>query len=539
MAIEKIEYHGNMMYKKEIAKLLGVSENTITKYLNKFAGNPNQMELLEKKCEEIREKKTSQLIPYNGEMLTAAEIARRENIKDKRLITRYYNLLGDINEAIKRIKSYKLEYHGEELTLFAIARKENINFHVLKDCLEKTQDIYEAVSQCLASKTAREEKKIPYKGKMKSLLSIAKEEGVNIDTLYKYYTKKYPGNIEKAVFMAKIVRARSKRVHTKKGTLGVSDLAIILGIPERELIKDLNSGMTIAQIKQQKPKKLRKGTANRSQLRLNNGQTLLDYCIEQGLNFRVISYAINTYGKSIEEAVKEYRERGQMIPTQWIFEKYEILLKHLLLNNSINIDRVVYYMRKKNISISDALEEYIIRGKCKNYKLDYEWLHELYNVFTDENMVEEYDDFKREFFVTDQEEECVIECLDQIQMLQRKLLLYEISQEFKDGTFNEKERGDLLRSYNITDEEIEIMFLDLYKEFGNKISLSDIGKRRKEVIADIARRWYYMKEDERAEAIAKENIMDDELSFIKDASNNIVKYQRELHRDIDNKDKTK
>lgn len=53
----------------------------------------------------------------------------------------------------------------------------------------------------------------------------------------------------------------------------------------------------------------------------------------------------------MEEAIKHYREKGQEIPSSWIYEKYGILLKHLLLNNNINSQRVVSYMRKENISL--------------------------------------------------------------------------------------------------------------------------------------------------------------------------------------------
>ena len=67
---------------------------------------------------------------------------------------------------------------------------------------------------------------------------------------------------------------------------------------------------------------------------LPNGQSLLEYCIENGLNFSCIYYSIHTYGKTMEEAIKHYREKGQEIPSSWIYEKYGILLKHLLFLSS-------------------------------------------------------------------------------------------------------------------------------------------------------------------------------------------------------------
>ena len=355
-------------------------------------------------------------------------------------------------------------------------------------------------------------------------------------TLDRYY-KKY-GNIDKAVYMAKIQRKRTQKIKMKNSSLGLSDLSIILGIKESELINMLNSGMSIEEIKQQKPNRNRRSTLKQETLKLPNGQPLLDFCIENGLNFSCIYYAINTYGKSIEDAIEEYRKNGQNIPQQWIFEKYGILLKHLLLQNNINSQRVVSYMRKENISINDALEEYVIRRNCRNLDLDYEWIHELYGVLTDEKMTEEYDDFKRTFFVSEEEENCIIESYDEIEGVQRKLLLYEIAEAFREGVFEESEKGELLRIFDITDKEVETIFLDLYNGFGNKISLSESQQKRRDIIVGITKKWYYMTEAERTGVLGKENISPEERKNIEDLSSNIVKYQNALHAAI-NKEKEK
>ncbi len=365
------------------------------------------------------------------------------------------------------------------------------------------------------------------KEKKKFLRTIAKDEGVAETTLDRYY-KKYE-NIDKAVYMAQIKRRKTQKIKLQNSSLGLSDLSIILGIKESKLINMLNSGMSIEEIKQQKPNRTRKTSLKQQTLKLPNGQPLLDFCVENGLNFSCIYYAINTYGKSIEEAIEEYRRNGQNIPQQWIFEKYGILLKHLLLQNNVNIQRVVSYMRKENISINDALEEYVIRKNCRNLDLDYEWMHELYGVLTDENMKEEYDDFKSIFFVSEQEEECIIESYDEIENLQRKLLLYEIAEAFKDGIFEESEKGELLRIYNITDKEVETIFLDLYNGYGNKISLSKLQQKRVSAIAEITKKWYYMTEAQRIDILEKERISTAEKQYIESLSSNIIKYQRELH----------
>ena len=310
------------------------------------------------------------------------------------------------------------------------------------------------------------------------------------------YYKKY-GNIDKAVYMAKIQRSRNQNVTIRNTELSLSDLSIVLGIKESELLNMLNSGMKIDDIKKLKTEKPRKSPMSNKKLVLPNGQSLLEYCIEN----------------------------GQEIPSSWIYEKYGILLKHLLLNNNINSQRVVSYMRKENISLNDALEEYVLRKNSKEANVDYDWMHELYSVLTDENMKDEYDAFKNTFYVTDQEEECIIKSYDEIENLQRKLLLYEIAEAFKANVFEETEKEELLKIYEVTEDEVETIFLDFYNYFENKIKLTEKEQRRKEEISDIAKKWYYLSGDERKDILDINNVTNYEQSVIEKLSQNITKYK--------------
>ena len=344
---------------------------------------------------------------------------------------------------------------------------------------------------------------------MKFLRTIAKDEGVAETTLDRYY-KKY-GNIDKAVYMAKIQRNRNQKVTIRNTELSLSDLSIVLGIKESELLNMLNSGMKIEDIKKSKTKKTRKSPMSNKKLLLPNGQSLLEYCIENGLNFSCIYYSINTYGKTMEEAIKHYKEKGQEIPSSWIYEKYGLLLKHLLLNNNVNSQRVVSYMRKENISLNDALEEYVLRRNSKEANVDYDWMHELYSVLTDENMKDEYDAFKSTFYVTEN--------------LQRKLLLYEIAEAFKANAFEGAEKEELLKIYEVTEDEVETIFLDFYNYFGNKIKLTEKEQKRKVEISEIAKKWYYLSGDERKDILDINNVTNYEQSVIEELSQNITKYK--------------
>ena len=90
--------------------------------------------------------------------------------------------------------------------------------------------------------------------------------------------------------MAKIQRSRNQKVTIRNTELSLSDLSIVLGIKESELLNMLNSGMKIDDIKKLKTEKPRKTPMSNKKLVLPNGQSLLEYCIENGLNFSCIYY---------------------------------------------------------------------------------------------------------------------------------------------------------------------------------------------------------------------------------------------------------
>lgn len=241
--------------------------------------------------------------------------------------------MGDIYKAVEsclklkeKAKKAKLEYNGEKLTLTEIARKVGIGRTSLRKYYSETGDVYQAIEEYRKKQQEYEDLKIEYKGKRTFLGTIAKEEGIQETTLAKDF-KKY-GNIDKAVYMGQIRKKRTKKIEMKNGSLGLSDLSIILGAKESELINMLNSGMSIEDIKKQKTVTTRQPALKHEILKLPNGQTLLEFCIENGLNFRCIYYAINTYGKSIEEAIEEYRKKGQTIPKKWMSMGTVLFDKH-------------------------------------------------------------------------------------------------------------------------------------------------------------------------------------------------------------------
>lgn len=516
---EKIEFYGEQLSILAISKKIGITRDTLNKYYEQ-TGNIYEAEKI---CRTILSEKEASLVDYEGEKLAIQTIAKRVGIKDAKTLKKYYELTGDIYQAIERCNESKIEYNGEKMTLDAIARRENIKRDTLERRYNKTGDIYEAVKYCIEVKKKTEEEKIDYKGEKRTKTSVARELGIGKKTFSKYYEQAktvegavklynaslqaiedskllYNGElksvkaiardediaettltrylqkyqtIEKAVFMAKIQRQKTRSVKVKNRDINSYDLSVILGIKYTELINMLNKGMSIEQIKEQNKIQSKRGKIKQEYINLSNGQTLLEYCVDNELNYAFIYRAINTYGKTLEESVKEYQTNGSKLPSHWIYEKYGLLLRHLMTVNRVDIQRVVNYMRKEQISMNEAMEKYIIRRNSKKENLDADWMQEVYAVLTDDNMSDEYDDFKKAFYIDEKEEECVIQSYDEVQNLERKMLLFEIAEAIRENTFSQEEMSELLQIYEVKSEEIETIFLDLYRKYEGKIVLGE------------------------------------------------------------------
>lgn len=579
----KVEFYGEQLSLLAIAKRIGISRDTLNKH---YVSTGNIYEA-EKICKKIIEDKQASLIDYNGEKLAMQTIAKKVGIKDAKTLKKYYEQTGDIYLAIEKCNESKIEYNGELLTLDAIAKREGLKRDTLERNYNNTENIYDAVKVCLEKKKKAEEAKVTYKGESRTITSVAKELGISKETLKKYYKKsesiekaiemfnknkqevedskiEYKGdhkflkaiareeavaettltryfqkynNIDKAVFMAKIQREKSKRVKIKGGNVNLYDLSIILGVKYSELIICLKNGMSIEEIKKQKPNNSKRMKLKQEYTILSSGQTLLEYCVENGLNYAFIYRAINTYGKTIEEAVQEYRKNGSNMPRNWVFEKYGVLLRHLMTSSNIDIQRVVDYMRKEQISMSEAIEKYVIRRNSKDNKLDSDWMQEVYGILTDENMSDEYEEFKNTFYIDETEEECIIKSQREIQALERKLLLFEIAEVIEENTFSIEELPELLQIYEVQADEVETIFLDLYSKFEKGIILGEeqAQLKRREVLNEITRKWYYLGQEERERILKDNEVTDEEKQMIVNTSNEIVKYKDMLK--IGEKDK--
>lgn len=210
---EKIEFYGEKLAIQTIAKKVGIKD---AKTLKKYYEQTGDIHKAIEKCNESK-------IEYNGEQLTLDAIAKKEGLK-RDTLERYYNNTGNIYGAVKvclenkkNAEDAKVTYKGEKRTITSIAREIGMDKATLKKYYKKTEDIEQAIELYDKNKQEAEDSKIEYKGEHKSLKAIARDEDVAETTLTRYL-QKY-NNIDKAVFMAKIQRQKSRQVKIKDGEM--------------------------------------------------------------------------------------------------------------------------------------------------------------------------------------------------------------------------------------------------------------------------------------------------------------------------------
>lgn len=457
---ELYEYNGEMLSQADIAKKEGINRSTLADWYKK-TGNM---------IDAVAGAKESQIqrnIEYNGEILSLKAISIKENIKFESLKKYWIESEKDIYKAVQKTKEAQAKrngdilYKGKLMSALAIANMEDIDAHALRRNIVNSSSIEEAVE---ITKKARDIHRgtINYHGEIMSISAIAIKEGIKRETLKEYY--ELYGNIEKAVFITKEAQNKRKQALLRGKQASYEDLSKYFGMSTIKLEKLLEKGYTPGQIE----KTIKKGVKKEEQLKINE-DSLYRYCLDNSYNYWVINNLIKTYGKTPEEAIKIYLENGQQIPTKWIYEKYDILFKHLMLNFGIDSNRLIKIMKENNYGIEQALEELIfITGNDNNgYKLaEISWLKECYSFLRDLSQ-EELEEAKRTLYIDNREMKLLQEKGTKIELVRRQLLLFEFSQILDE--WPEDELSEMMDLYELNDDEKKSIVLDLYSPFKNQV----------------------------------------------------------------------
>lgn len=357
-----------------------------------------------------------EMIEYNGEQLALGTIAKKEGLIDVTL-SRYYKQTGDIYRAVKlckqnsRGKIQKVDYYGESLAISVIAKREKIDIGTLTNSYKNTGNIYDAIKKCkeraeIRKKRAKlikeehESQKIEYKNQKLELKEIAKIEGLDASNLRRCF--KITGDVYKAVFMARYQMGKSQTIELEGATLDLYDLSLLIGVKYNVLNNLLSQGMTISQIKEIYP------CENAGEnVKLPNGQTLLEYSVKNKLNFTFMYRAIHTYGKTPKEAIAVFKTGDQTIPAKWIYNKYMPEFNKLGITG-IQTTVIVHNLINKQISLEEELEERILRKNAKKNGMSEEWGETLYSIIETRKLVGE--EFQKGICLKENEEKFLNEC---------------------------------------------------------------------------------------------------------------------------------
>lgn len=199
-----------------------------------------------------------------------------------------------------------------------------------------------------------------------------------------------------------------------------------------------------------------------------HGETLKNYCIKNGYNYSVIFRLLKIHrhlpSKNFEELVPlvidTYRHNIQNQPTLWVYEKYGVLLKHLLLLINVDSTGIIYNMKKYCISLEEAIRHEIFKRNIPNKK--YKWLEELFNYIIEEldadkseeeltnKIAKKFYDLNKEYNLTNEEVSILFSLLEKYILAIRKYLACSFVLEKDLNTKIYK-----ARNYNLSPQEIE------------------------------------------------------------------------------------
>lgn len=472
---DKIMYNGQFTTLTELAKNNGITRISLSKYYKKTNDINKAIELAKKEQEEK--------YLYKDKMLSIKEIAELNNVSHRNL-KYHYNKTSDITKAIefakanKEKKARRIEYNGEIHTITSIAQKENVSYSTLFNYYNETGNIYDAVTK---AKEARNKQinVVEYKGQIQSINSIANNEDIAYVTLKRYF--ELYNDIYKAVFICKEIKLRRKKTTIDGKITSYNKLSKQFGISPLELERLAQSGELEKFISEREKKE-----TTRSEQIMMGDISLYQYCLKHSYNYSVVSRMVRVYGKTPEEAIRAYVNNGQSIPTRWIYEKYSILFKHLMLKYGLDSSKIIKDMKDEECSIEDAIIKRVFRTNNEENKFTFgeiEWMEELYD-FVKNMSSEEFNEIKGEFYVTEIEEDFLREKDIRIRNILRQLLLFEFAEVMDEWT--EEELLEMMKLYSITDNEKVTIVTDLYSPFKNMvIDPTDEYKERREAIKDI------------------------------------------------------
>lgn len=273
------------------------------------------------------------------------------------------------------------------------------------------------------------------------------------------------------------------------------------------------------------------------------GESLKEYCIKNGYNYKVIYRLLKmhkmlpekNFDELVELVIDNYRHNGQNKPTLWIYEKYGVLLKHILLLINIDSGGVLYNMRKYCVSLEEAMRHEIFKRNIPSKK--YNWLEELFNYLIEEmdanktqeelttNIANKFYELSKSYALTEEEISILYALLEKYISSIRKYLSCSFVLE-KDPVIRLKKARD----FNLSAEEIEeAYFLSL--RIQNKIILNEDHPyvQHLSVLKKYYLVWEMLTEEQQEYLKKAENISEKDIILMENLKNTITNIIRELN----------
>lgn len=299
-------------------------------------------------------------------------------------------------------------------------------------------------------------------------------------SLIEKYTNLFNGDTSKAERVVQCLEGlREKRKSRKKQTWSIDNILKEFNVDEEKLLEQL--GRVREQEKERKP------------VLMKGEKTLRKFCIDNGYNYEVISRAIKLHqilpSSSLEEvmnrAIIDYNHHGQKQPSTWIYEKYGILVKHILTNLNLDSSAILRNMTENVVTLEEAIRhDSFLRCRKNNSNA---WLEEPFNY-----LVEELDNTKEEekvvedivgmgkklieeYHLTKEEFSILVESFGRYANAIRGYQMYDVGLEV-----NEERRLERIKDYNMSEEDIEESFF-IPLNFENGVLLgrqSELYQRR-------------------------------------------------------------
>lgn len=374
-----------------------------------------------------------------------------------------------------------------------------------------------------------------------SLRKYAREHGLRTQTLKKNL-ERFNGDLEKATKICQAARRHNHQVNQNK-----QEKKHYLSTIMSEFEVDMS---TLQSALNKKTLYVDAQPRNKKKLTIDGKTTLHEYCIDNGLNYRVIRKAIRLKEKGlcdedlqslINRVIIEYNHTGQQGPSTWIYSKYghEALVKHLLLSMHLDSEAILKDMSKNCLSLEKAIENNcFVRSADQKHTYLAPLYHDIisfYNTLTadKDNSKEQISDhlatyletITEEYHLTTTESGTISEAVNHYLEAIKTYKLYNVGFEK-----NPEKRVALIMEYQLTDQEIEeAIFLPL--QFEKRVMIgrdSELYERRMK-LKQLTQAWATLSQEEKEHKASFYSLTSEEIKYIAETRQNIDTTKKQVN----------